>query len=58
MKDVIIDLISTYYVYDIAYPKLLNAIFLFLQHCVFKLEDYQPLPPATLKLVGNLKKIK
>jgi len=53
VKDVIIDLISTYFVYDIAYPKPLNAIFLFLQHHVFKLIDDQPLPPAALKLVGN-----
>ena len=58
VKDVIIALISTYFVYDIAYPKPLNAIFLFLQPYVFKLIDNQPLPPATLKLVGNLKKLK
>ena len=58
VKDVIVDLIATYFVYDIAYPKHLNAIFLFLQHYVFKLIDDQPLPPATLKLVGNLKKLK
>lgn len=57
VKDVIIDLICTYYVFDIAYPKSLNAILLFIQHCVFKLTDQQPLPPATSKLVGTLKKI-
>ena len=57
-KDVIIDLICTYFVFDIVYPKSLNAILLFLQHYVFKLTDQQPLPPATSKLVGSLKKIK
>ena len=57
VKDVIIDLISTYFVYDITYPKPLTAIFLFLQHYIFKLMDDQPLPPAASKLIGNLKKL-
>ena len=57
VKDAIIDLISTYYAYNISYPKPLNAIYIFLQHYIFEMTDEQPVPPATMKLVGNLRRI-
>ena len=57
VKDAIIDLIATYFVFDIAYPKQLNAIILFFQHYVFELTDDQPVPGATIKLVENLQKL-
>lgn len=44
VKDAIIDLVATYFVFDIAYPKQLNAILLFFQHHVFELKDDQLVP--------------
>ena len=37
--DVFVDLIASYYVFDIAYPKSVAAILLFFQHIVFNLND-------------------
>lgn len=56
LKDAIIDLVAFYFVFDVAYPKYLNAILLFFQHYVFKLTDNQVVPMQVTKLVGNLKK--
>ena len=57
VKDALIDLMATYYTYNISYPKYLNSIYIFLQHYVFKIIDDQAVPPATMKLVGNLRKV-
>ena len=57
VKDSIVDLIGTYFVFDITYPKPLSAILLFFQHFVFNLKDSQTLPMATSKMVSNLSKI-
>ena len=54
MKDAIIDLFTTYFVYDVAYPKPLKAIFIFLQHFVLDLKDDQQIPPSALKLVNSI----
>ena len=40
-KDSIIDLISVYFTFDIAYPKLLYPVCLFLQHYVLVIVDKQ-----------------
>ena len=56
LKDAIVDLISFYFVFDVVYPKYLNAILLFCQHYVFQLRDNQPIPTQVTKLVTNLKK--
>lgn len=55
LQDSLIDLISTYFVFDISYPKSLAAVFLFFQHYVFNLKDKQTIPNATSVLVRNLK---
>jgi len=57
LRDAIIDLIAAYFVFNICYPKYLDAILLFFQHYVFKLKDEQRLPNSTVKLLGNLQKI-
>ena len=57
LKDSIIDLIAVYFIFNIAYPKYLDAILLFFQHFVFKIKDQQRLPNSTVKLIGNLQKI-
>ncbi len=38
LLEAFLDLIATYYVYDIAYPKALAALFIFFQHFVFGLK--------------------
>jgi len=58
MKDSLLDLIATYFVFDITYPKYVNAILIFLQHFVMDLPDKQPVPSTTSKLIGNLQKLK
>ena len=57
MSDSLLDLIATYFVFDIAYPKYINAILIFLQHFVMDLPDKQPVPSTTSKLIGNLQKL-
>ena len=57
VRDAIIDLMATYYVFGIDYPKTVSAIMLFFQHGVFKLLDKQVLPGTTSKLVSNLNKL-
>ena len=57
LTDAVIDLIATYFVYDVVYPKPLKSIFIFLQHYVLDLKDEQQVPPLALKLVKSLKNI-
>lgn len=57
VKDSIIDLIGTYFVFNITYPKYLSSIFLFFQHFVFNLKDKQVVPMTTLNLIRNLQKL-
>ena len=52
--DAILDLIATYYVFNIAYPKSLSGILLFFQHFLFGLKDSQPLPQPLQKLTHSL----
>ena len=56
LQDSLIDLIATYFVFDISYPKSLAAIYLFFQHYIFNLKDKQNVPNATALLVRNLQK--
>lgn len=56
-KEAVTDLIVTYYVYDISYPRSLMPLYIFLQHYVMGLKDQQLVPNTTIKLVSNLKKI-
>lgn len=58
IKDSLLDLIATYFVFDIAYPKFISAILLFFQHFVINLCDQQPIPSTVSKLAGNLQKLK
>ncbi len=44
MAKALVDLISVYFTFDIAYPKPLYPVFIFLQHIVFGILDDQPQP--------------
>ena len=57
VKEGIIDLIATYFVFNIAYPKPVHGILLFLQHYVFQLTDNAPIPTTTMSLLGNLQRL-
>ena len=52
----IIDLICVYFTFDIAYPKQLNPICLFLQHHVLELVDKQHVPNNVTILLSSLDK--
>ena len=39
IKDALLDLISTYFVFDIVYPKNLRNVLLFIQHFAFDFPD-------------------
>ena len=41
IKDSLIDLIATYYAFDISYPKCLNSVLIFFQHFIFNFKDQQ-----------------
>lgn len=56
LRDALVDIIATYYVFNIKYPKGLMAIFLFFQNYVFGLKDKETaVPNTTANLVKNLK---
>ena len=54
LKGAIVDLISTYFTFDIVYPQPLKALLLFLQHYVLGIADKQRVPNNVLILVGSL----
>ena len=57
MKDAVIDLMATYYVFDIAYPTALVPLHIFFQHYVCGIKDLQPVPASTARLISNLSKL-
>ncbi len=57
LRDAIVDLIASYYVFDMAYPKGMTALYQFFQQYVFSIKDSSPLPTCTLKLVTNLTRL-
>ena len=57
MRDALLDMMSTYFVFNIAYPKSLHGILIFLQHHVFNLPDQQTVPSVVKTLHRNLLKL-
>ena len=55
MESAIIDLIASYFVFDICYPVPLYSLLIFIQHFVFGLEDTQLVPPNLVEIVTSLK---
>ena len=54
VQELVLDLIATYFVFNIEYPKSMRAFLLFFQHIVFSLKDDQALPAAVANLVTSL----
>ena len=57
MRDTVLDLVVSYFVFDISYSKSLSAILIFIQHQIFGMGDSQSIPMAAAKLMGNIKKL-
>jgi len=57
VRDALLDLVAVYFVFDVQYPKSLDAILIFIQHYVMDMKDSQPVPMTTAKVVGNLLKL-
>ena len=57
VRDAILELLATYFVFDIVYPRGVCGILVFLQHYVMGLQDEQVVPVTTSKLVSNLNKL-
>lgn len=57
MRDAVLNLMASYFVFDIAYPKGLSAILIFIQHEIFGITDNQNIPMSAAKLMGNFKKL-
>ena len=52
--DAVLDLICTYYVFDIIYPKALSGVLLFFQQSVFELKNDQTPPLCFVRLLKNI----
>ena len=50
-------LISVYFALNIAYPKPLHALFVYLQHHVLLIKDSQHVPVSVTQLLSSLDKI-
>ncbi|XP_065892726.1 uncharacterized protein [Dysidea avara] len=57
IKEAILDLVSTYFVFDISYPKGIYRVMEFIQNFICDLEDEQSVPQAVATLVTNIKKL-
>ena len=52
--DALADLICTYFVFDIAYPKSVYALFTVFQHYVLGLKDNHKVTPSASSLCSSL----
>ena len=55
LRTALIDLFSSYFVFDIAYPPELYPLLIFFQHYVFGLKDNQKVPVSVAKTVGTMR---
>ena len=53
----VVHTLGAYFIFDIAYPKPLNALLVMMQHYILGLEDSQRDPPAVVEIVTVLKNI-
>ena len=54
VADVLANLICSYFAFNIAYPKTLYPILIFLQHFVLGIKDSQKIPPYVSSLCSSL----
>lgn len=51
------NMVSLYFVFDIVYPKSLNALLIFVQHFVLSIVDKQAVPNAATRVYSALNSI-
>lgn len=51
--EIIKDLFAVYYVFDIAYPRPLYPLLLFLQRFMLNIKDSQSVPPVITRLISS-----
>ncbi len=56
LADALQTLISTYFVFDIAYPKQMYPILLFIQRYLVGIKDEQPIPSSLIRMISALDK--
>ncbi len=57
MEAAIQDLMTTYFVFNIVYPRPLNPVLIFMQHHILKIIDKQPEPNCVSILLTGLNKV-
>ena len=57
LTDGLFYIIAMYYIFDMAYPKPLHPVYMFLQHHVFSLLDKAHVPDIVIRTVSVLKNI-
>ena len=55
-NDVLIDLVSMYFVFDIAYPKPMYPLLYFIQRFILDIKDNQAVPPVVTRIPNCLDK--
>ena len=57
VPNALMDILCYYYIFNMAYPKGMQALYLFLQHFVLGLKDSSKLPNSVLTLCTNLQSL-
>ena len=55
--DALITLISTYYAFDMSYPKQFHPILIFVQKIIMHINDSSPIPTSVTKIISALDKL-
>lgn len=54
LADALVDVICTYFIFDISYPKPMYPLLILLQHFVFGFVDHQKVPTSVVALCSSL----
>ena len=54
LPDALVNIICTYFIFDMAYPKQMYPLLIFLQHFVFNLKDRQKVPTSVTALCSSI----
>ena len=57
MATALVDVMAAYFVFNIAFPKSLYTLLVFIQHYIFNIKDDQPEPNAIAVLLTGLEQV-
>ena len=57
MRGAVIDMFAAYFAFDIAYPKQLYPVFIFIQHQMLGITDNQPIPNIVQITLASMNKL-